>query len=677
MSKKRLIIRTVIIVILLALLLPAFSMRIKYEKENKDVLFALNYNNAAMNLSGEELKETLAKNKEFGVCTAVVAEESLNSLINGGLVSAIKYNVLCHKYDDESEDIIKKLSGNDKIHNDSYVLITKRTEWKEFLNRWITSKYAEDEYVKVTSSSDADVYVVYEGVSDAWHIPVGFDEAKLEGAEKSGFNIVLSMMLSAYTNTEYIAEVEKLIDKYNVSMINLKKSYGDQSQDEDAEKNYTAFCEMIQKKGLYLILTEEQTQLSNQKPIGYDALVNAAEGRVLRGYETADFELENTGATIYEKRYTQIVNSVVDRNIRFVVINQLTNGTDSIADKSKKTNDATGFAITKLREIGFNTDSYDTLFAGYSTNRRLVSAVAMVIMIFMALMMIEWLSGKYMKVLEIIAAAGAVLSVPFTYFFVPYNILLLYPTLFAAVAPCFAITAVMIMAKKAKDKMKPWLFVLSSVLLALGILLLCVMVQCALLSGLDYYLNSLIFRGIKISLILPIAYSVVAYSIIFANTSEKLYKRVLKMLNADIKVYWMLIAAVVGGVAVIYLIRSGNVSSISGAESFMRNTITEIMPARPRTKEFLVGWPCLFLFLYYMKNTDCKLLQWCFAVGSSILFASVINTSCHVFTSAEVIFTRVLNGLLLGAIISAGLIVVSYFIIKLVRKYCKAGNDDG
>ena len=106
----------------------------------------------------------------------------------------------------------------------------------------------------------------------------------------------------------------------------------------------------------------------------------------------------------------------------------------------------------------------------------------------------------------------------------------------------------------------------------------------------------------------------------------------------------MIIAGFVGIVGLIYIIRSGNVKSISGAENFMRNTITEKMAARPRTKEFFVGWPCLILFVYYLKRTDIKLVQWLTGIGASILFASVINSFCHVFTAAEIIYMRVING---------------------------------
>ena len=673
MSKKSLIIRFLIFVILLALTVPAFTERLKNEKDNTDVVFALNYNNADMLLSNEELDVTLEKNKNIGVNTVVVAEESLNSLINSGSVSAIKYNVLCHKYDDESEQIVAALSDDAKIHNDSYVLITKRPTRKEYLRKWITSKYNEDEYTRLETTTGADVYAIYGAVNDAWHVPIGFDEEKIENAYNNGFDVVLSMMVGSYSNTAYISEIEELIEKYDVKFLNLKKAYADQSACVFSEQNYKELCRVIEEKDLYLVLTEEQTQLSNQKPIGYAEFIASADGKVLRAYETVDFDTTNAGATMSEKRCSQIVNSVVDRNIRFVVINQLSNGTDTNGVKGEKTNIATANAISKLNEIGFNTNEYNTVYNNYTVNRTFTSAAAMLLMIFMGITMLEWLAGKKLIIFEIICAAGALLSIPFTYV-APERIILLYPTLFAIIAPCFAISVTMVFIKNMKEKLSGIWFGVASVLVALGTLLACSVVQCALLGGLDYYINSLIFQGIKISLIVPIAYSMVAYPLIFNEGKEKISSKVIKFLNADIKVYWMLLAMGFGAVALVYLIRSGNVESISGAESLMRDTITEFMPARPRTKEFLIGWPCLVLFLYYVKNTNVAVVRWILAVGSSILFASVINSFCHVFTSAGIIYSRMLNGVIIGAVVSVSLLIVNHIVLRIAKKHLKAGK---
>lgn len=659
--KKNIIIRTVIMLVLIALLIPTFSQRVKNENANNDVIFALNYNNAKMVLNNEEFYATLSQNKGMGVNTLLVAEESINSLINAGYITGIKYNVLCHKYDDESEEIIKMFEGDDKIHNDSYVLITKRPAAKEYLSKWIPSKYSATEYVKRETPLGADVYILYEGIADAWKVTTGFDEEKIAKAHYEKFDIILSMMVGGFKNTEYVNHIAELVEKYDIRFLNLKENFNNEDKTEDAKRNEEAICDLIKSKGLYVVLTENQDQLSNQKPIGYESYVKAANGKVLRSYETIDFD----NPPYVETRYHQITNSVVDRNIRLVVINQLVSGSETFRVKSDMTNKATKMALDKLNEIGYNTDEYDTVF-NYNVNRRLVSAVAMIIMILMGITLLELLFGKKLKKLEIVCCAGALLSIPFS-FKAPEGIVALYPTLFAAVAPCFAFTLVMTYVKTMKEKQNWIVLTVTTSLFALVTLSLCGLVQSSLLSGLDYYINSLIFRGIKISLILPVLYSALAYAVIFSQKKENYISKTIDILNMNVKVYWMIVAAFIGGIVAIYLIRSGNVSEISSAEAFMRNTITEFMTARPRTKEFLVGWPCLMLFVYYLKNINVNFFSWILAVGSSILFASVINSFCHVFTAAEIIFSRVMNGLLIAVVVGVFALVINAVIVKFAK----------
>ncbi len=669
MSKKSFIVKLIIFVMLFLLVLPSFGIRVKNEQKNNDVVMALNYNNAEIILSAQELNDALRGAEKNGAGTALLVEETLNSLASDGYVTAIKYNVLCHKYDDESEAIIKQLENDKKIHNDSYVIITKRDECKGYLAKWIPARFRKDEYKKIETELGADVYVMYEGVGQAWQVTIGFDEKKLEHIAKSGLAPSLLIELGAYKNTKYIDEIGKLIEKYNVKFLNLKPNYRDKEKDKFAKENYTEFCKLIEKYNLYLVLTENPTQLANQNPIGYKALIKSAKGRVLRGYEAIDYDASITGETVYEKYYSQIINSVIDRNIRFVVVKQLTNGNNTIGEKGELTNEAIGKITKKLNAMGYNTKSYSMAY-DYNVNRKLTSAAVMLLMILMCLMMLEWVMKKAFTKIRLLAAAGGLASVAIT-FIAPESILNLYPTLFAIVAPCFCIFAVMIFIKNIKEKTSPVVFFVLTIVMALALMLICATVQASLLSGLDYYLNILTFKGIKISLMAPILFSLIVYGITFTGFSYKTISRenIKKVLFADIKVYWVLAAGVVLFVAMTYIRRSGNVTTISSIEALMRNTITELMEARPRTKEFLVGWPAFVLFIYYIKNTKCTVLQWVFATASGILFASVMNSFCHVFTGVATIYMRVLNGILIGAVVSAAALIINHIIILIIKKY--------
>lgn len=675
MSKKRILIRLAIILVLIALTVPTFAVRFKNENANNDVVMALNYNDYESSLSDSELLKSFDENKKIGVNTVLIGEESANSLINSGFVSVINYNVLAHKYDEESEQILRILGNNEKIHDDSFVFITKRDEAKYFISKWIKGKYTEDEYCYAKASFGADVYVLYEENGTQWQVMTGFNEEKIRTAKKNGFDIALSMLVGSYNNTEYIEEIDRLVKKYDIKYLNLKQNLRHKIDNPAAKNNYDKLAKVIEDNNMTLVLTENEDQLSNQKPVGYEKLIESANGRVLRCYDTTDYLVNKSGETDFEQRYYKIINSVADRNIRFVNINQLTNGNDSFAVKDEKTTKATKLAIDKLNEFGYNTGEMNTSLKAYSVNRRAVSALGMLVMILMWLTIIELLCGKSVKPLEIIAYAGALLSIVFT-FVAPIGLVLLYPSLYAITMPCFCITLIFAFIARFSKKMALLPFTVSVIALTTALFLVTGIVQSSMLSGADYYLNSLIFRGIKLSLIVPILFSAVAYFVIDAQESgENPIRKFIEFLNTNIKVYWVILGMAVAAVGVIYIIRSGNVKEISGMESTLRNSITERMLARPRTKEFLVGWPCLVILTYYASKTNCKLMRFMLSLGSSILFASVINTFCHVFTDVSVVYARVLNGLGLGLIISAGFYLANAIVVSLVKYIIKKGKS--
>ena len=668
MNKKHIIIRTLIILVLAAMLIPAFTMRISNEAKNNDVVFSLNYNSIYQALNEEEFEATLKENRMMGVKTVSVAEESISTLIASGYLTCMNYRDIGTKFDEESSAVAALLEGNPKIRKESFLLITKRSEAKEYLDMWIGAKYSEDEYLKLEGLNGADVFVIYEGGIDGKKFAIGFNEKKIEIAHNKGFDISLAMMFGGFSNTEYINRIGELVDKYNIKYINLKNNGQYNEKSPYAKKNYEAMCKLIKDKKLYLVVTENQDQLSNQKPIGYQKLIDAAEGRVLRSYETVDFKNED----LVEARYHQILNSVVDRNLRFVIINQFTSGTDTFLGKSDKTNKATHLVMEKLKSIGYNTEDYDTVF-DYSVNRRMVSAIAVILMIVMGVTMLELLFKTRMKKLEVLGIAASLLAGVIT-LKMPESLLYLIPTLFASFAPCFAITVVMAFLKAMKEKASTVVLSLLTVVVTVAALSLVGFIQATLLSGLDYYLNSLIFRGIKLSLIVPILYSFAAYGFIFNDDKDKWASNVIDFLNKEIKVYWVILGVGAAGVALIYLIRSGNVTKISSIEALMRNSIADVMAARPRTKEFLIGWPSLVLLVYYVKNTDIKLIRWGFAVASSILFASVVNSFCHVFTAAGIIYSRLFNGLFVGAFVAIAAVILNVVIIKFVKWAIKKYN---
>ncbi|MHB9155425.1 MAG: DUF5693 family protein, partial [Endomicrobiales bacterium] len=113
-----------------------------------------------------------------------------------------------------------------------------------------------------------------------------------------------------------------------------------------------------------------------------------------------------------------------------------------------------------------------------------------------------------------------------------------------------------------------------------------------------------------------------------------------------------LAGAAAAAVAVL-LIRSGN----SGAEwlkpdSGMRQFLEDLLVIRPRTKEFLIGQPLLFLGFYWKR-------PWLIILGM-IGQVSLVNTFLHAHSPVMVSLIRTFHGVWLGLLIGAAAAGLSF-----------------
>ena len=113
-------------------------------------------------------------------------------------------------------------------------------------------------------------------------------------------------------------------------------------------------------------------------------------------------------------------------------------------------------------------------------------------------------------------------------------------------------------------------------------------------------------------------------------------------------------------------LRTGNdnPAAVSGFELKLRSLLDNVLPVRPRTKEFMFGFPALVLGLGLLMRIRSGghegLKGWAvlaLMVGS-IGTTSIVNTMCHLHTPLEVGFIRIGVGVILGGIIGAAVWLV-------------------
>ena len=177
-----------------------------------------------------------------------------------------------------------------------------------------------------------------------------------------------------------------------------------------------------------------------------------------------------------------------------------------------------------------------------------------------------------------------------------------------------------------------------------------------LLNGIPFYIRAEIFSGVKVSVFLPIA---IVGLVAFADFND--FKTAMKE-----PITWgaMGLGLVILGALGLMMLRTGNDSpnTVSGGELAFRGILEQILPVRPRSKEFILGFPALFfgLFVLHAAKYDAKNLGkfsgWislCIMLGFIGLTDSV-NTLCHLHTPVMVSFLRDVIGLIAGAAIGLG-----------------------
>ncbi len=147
------------------------------------------------------------------------------------------------------------------------------------------------------------------------------------------------------------------------------------------------------------------------------------------------------------------------------------------------------------------------------------------------------------------------------------------------------------------------------------------------------------FRGVKLAQLLPLVFA--AYLILRRLSAFR------EIVSG--KKYLVLLAVLAAAaVVLIFLLRTGDgMLPVGQAEQRARNALERWLLVRPRTKEFLIAWPC-FAVAWLLCRRGKKHRAWPFVLLAAVGFSSVVNSFCHSRTPLWVSGVRGALGLLIG-----------------------------
>lgn len=154
------------------------------------------------------------------------------------------------------------------------------------------------------------------------------------------------------------------------------------------------------------------------------------------------------------------------------------------------------------------------------------------------------------------------------------------------------------------------------------------------------------FSGVKLTLLLPLI-------LIFAHDMKRRVHPegfVEVMRRSPLWTELALLGVVLLG-ALVMALRSGNVSNVPEWEVAFRDFIENMLVVRPRTKEFIIGYPALVLYWFTVRKGLIPYYREALRLAAALAFCSAVNTFCHFHTPLYLSVIRTLNGWWLGLLI--------------------------
>ncbi len=171
----------------------------------------------------------------------------------------------------------------------------------------------------------------------------------------------------------------------------------------------------------------------------------------------------------------------------------------------------------------------------------------------------------------------------------------------------------------------------------------------AYLIDISYYLGIRHFRGVKLAVILPILLLFLYYYI--KPYRLKAFLPIMKrFLTKHVTLGYIFFFFILLLSIIIYVLRTGNYGFLilGGNELKFRSLLEQLFLIRPRTKEFLIGYPSLFIGIYFFNHYKNRVWKYFFISISAIAYVSVINTFCHIHSPVLVTLYRSFMGFLVG-----------------------------
>lgn len=683
--------------------------RINNEKQYKTAEFVLDYDEMVKfsESSDKDLSYWLNKFKGYGAYSVALPEETIKRLIeNGQPLKAEIVSELVKNYDWQNnypDEIIERIKSKD-IDNTDAIITTKDKSLFEYLNSGLSERYEkeffeilniDDNFYIILNGTREDFYygntervtdISGKGVSESkkivdtrlFNIGVGYNEEKINLIKQVGLDVILRPINFPTYNEKLVDVYDSVNKKYNliprIYLMGGKEILG-------FPDNEVSFINYVKENNIATVLIESANQREHLEQEGINKLVEKSNYNAVRAFTMWDYVRQRNKYYNYEgaeEIENTIFRAITERNIRLIYFKPFFEEEGSsqyLTDEAEY--DRTFNSLNKrLEQHGIKigaTEPIEEFHIGAKRLSILAFGITLSsVFLFLKMFNIKHKYGNFLYLVSIPAAAIPLVMRGLA----EKGFGFLAAVVFSGLGILFFMTEIkkVLISNKKYSSMQMMIKSAYILTVTIAISLAGAIFEDSMLADVKYFLEMDIFRGVKFAQILPFGIFLIIYLVYFMIKDDKnkfkdMFNIVKSLLNHNIKIYYAILAGIIGIIGYIYIARTGHETDIqpSNLEMIFRNFLENVLLARPRTKEFLIAFPAIFAALY-TANKKSEFFTFIFMLAAAIGTSSVINTFSHLRTPIYLSLSRTMIALIFGIVIGCILILLLNYIFKLLTK---------
>ena len=503
---------------------------------------------------------------------------------------------------------------------------------------------------------------------------VGFLPTRVKEAADTGFYVLLRPDNVPHPTEAHVKEFMRAVDagegKISGVLSQGKDFFGYKEMSDRVRDELTA-------RRIPIVLIEAQTQLGFDKMNGAVDMVKGSNYNTVRLYAMAQDEIKKISETEAAARF---YISDIERNIR---MNLFPTYEFALEGTTLQETNARYMAEVRdrLLEHGFSVGKASQM-EPYMPAKPLRAAVlaGALALCMMALLCILPAAEPY-----ILALYGAGLLATQGLFWATESLLPLHAMALGTEIsmPILVVTAFISYCLSKKEEafasrgfMK--IFAEGALLLwAMGLCSLCGGVYVSgILGDIRFFLETEIFRGVKLTFVMPLILITFVYIRYFpllgepVTTGKDFVSFVKKFCNIPVKLGILMCVGLVAFAAFLFVGRSGNnMAPVPAFEIALRRFLEDNMYARPREKEFLFGHPAVFMALTALYRRWPQVLHYFLIVAVTIGQGSMVETFAHLRSPFILSLIRGLDGLAAGTLTGLCAVIGLCILIRITQYF--------